>query len=574
MAQERYPLQHLLQPYTVINRHIAFLRKWERLLGKIENLKVDSLEEYDDLLARMDQIYKSSSTRILQKYLNAEDEYQPKLKQLKEELCRRVDSRFNLMQAHALSLINESDEVSDVFREKKDFEEAIETFNLLDAFHKRWKEYTHDCKDRESEITRLREVLAKRHSLILNEWKKVVSIRDYQRKLGILGKIDEEMSRLNGWYRTEYLNLDGKNKNWYAKEDERVCVELPEDTDWVAVDLRRSDSSLVPLEHLKRLPSKKEIADMEDLFAKFLDFYVKEGIITPQEKHQLRYYDTFETVATAHSLDSEDSDERLKAALINQIGEFHTLINDAKSRHDFKKNHEKLLDLSFASYFAPLDEIYSILSTGHINSDLSLATKTSGLETGIPLRLSPNIEHGDAGFIFPVTKVLSKHLFVQLNSQEGPEVHIYNKANPQKPVKIDIRDGVFIAPSDKMLKYTIKDQDYHESYESYFRKFFNHLSKNPPEWFDPARAEGWLSRHCIFYTDEQRQQLLKLLENKVFVSVINRFTNRKLDNLAFYQAPGSLAPSGYHRIYRLPGPDSEKAKDRAVTLFEWVQESE
>ncbi len=65
-----------------------------------------------------------------------------------------------------------------------------------------------------------------------------------------------------------------------------------------------------------------------------------------------------------------------------------------------------------------------------------------------------------------------------------------------------------------------------------------------------------------------------MLRNKDFVSVINRFTNKKYDNLALSPIPGKLKPSNQyvtHKFFHMPAGKKEELKSDTfnVTLFEW-----
>jgi hypothetical protein len=196
-----------------------------------------------------------------------------------------------------------------------------------------------------------------------------------------------------------------------------------------------------------------------------------------------------------------------------------------------------------------------------------------------------DIKEGDIGFIFPLTKLLHNHLFYQVSynplvkeglSESNTYLHLFPK-DPDEPLRIDIRNGIFIAPKDKMLNYNIRGHQFRESCEDYFVKFFMTMNNANSSWFDQARLKNWLSRHCVFYDNETRTELLNILRNKQFVSVVNHFTNKNYDNLALSQLPGRLKPSEFyvtHSFENMPKDDADKLKPDTfnLTLFEWEKE--
>ncbi len=551
-----------MHKYLMVDREIAFQKRWDHLVSKIEKLDPDALEEFENILSKLNRLYASSSAKVISKHFRIQDEYLPKLEQLHHELALRIDKKFMQIHKETLEIIGDPDTIKDIEKEHSLLQEATDRLRLLAGFHHRWKHRYHT--DRLGELRILRDRVARKHTTIMHKRSEHKKVATYKEKLNVLETLKQEADRVYDWYCSTYLNLDSNNRLWHGKE-------LPKGVSWIPVEFFDTPT-IAPLEPFRKIPHEKEIKEMEKLFAKFLDFYMKHDILTTDDRERISEYESFLTYSEKFSLDSEDPEDRLKAALLAQLSTFHTVMKDAKARHEKKQKHENTFELSFAAYFAPIDEIYKILLRGHISSEDSIKTQANGLEKGTVLDLFPHIHHGDIGFIFPVTKIASKHLFTQLRDKDKNELHIYNK-DPEQHVKIDIRDGVFIAPKDKTVSYILNDSRVEESYEIYFHKFFYHLKNNPHEWFDPSRTEGWLRRHCMFYTDEQRKHLLQLLESKSFVSLINRFTNRQYDNLAFHHLPGTISPTEHHKFYEFNDHENVSSISKmALTLFEWKKD--
>ncbi len=549
--------------YLMIKSHRIFHKRWEGLLRKLESIDPDSLEQHEDILRKLHALHKASSIHIMSKHHQIKDEYQPVLEKLNRSFKQKVDRKFHHLHSRISGLIGDPYKTEDIKHERQNFQEALESFRLLIAFYKRWQGYI--LNDYSQHLSDLRNALAEKHSTLLTHMTAKKKIQEYKDRLRILDLLSGEINKLYNWYCEEYLNLNGNNKNWHKKD-------LPDDVSWISVDFLDSGLPTAPLEPFRKVPSRSELEDMKKLFGKVIRFYTKNDMISSKEKSQILDYDSFLRFAEQFSLDSEDPHERLKSALLDQLGTFHRIMNDAHSRVLQKKNHEKKLQLSFVSYFAPIDEIYNILLTGKISSANSIHTKVSGIRKGIIMKLHPRVEHGDIGFIFPVTKVLTKHLFLQIRDGDEEEIHFFNKEDPEKDVEIDIRDGIFIAPKNMRVTYSLKGKKICETSEQYFKRFFYSIADNPPDWFDANRTENWLSRHCIFYDERHRRQILNLLENTDFMSVINRFTNRSLDNLAFVQVPGSLEPSEHCKFYSFEKPENKGSSVHALTLFEWKKE--
>ncbi|MFC1723651.1 hypothetical protein ACFL0V_05920 [Nanoarchaeota archaeon] len=524
-------------------------------MTEIDSLDPECLEEFEQVLKKVKQTYARSPMKLMHKYLKLEQDYENKIQNLEYLLQQRITKKFQALQVKISALMNDI-EAEDP-GEKKRFEEAAEAFKLLVGFHQRWKH----IRNFSAELNDLRIQLANKHTRLLHTLKAHKHVYDYKDKLIVLQKLGEEIDRLYDWYCTEYLNLED-NPHWHN------YTELDHGTRWMHVDFHTTDPGTAPLEHMKKIPTREEVAKMQDLFSKFLHFYTKHDLISHDEIRKIENYDSFTRMFENHTLHADDAEERFKAALLEQVGTFHTLIQDANGRHNHKLKHEQRLNLGFVSYFAPLDEIYNILSTGVIHSQHSLSTKVAGINNGIILNMFPKIEHGDAGFIFPITKIMSKHLFTQLTTEDGSELHVFHK-DPDSHIMVDIRDAIFIAPKEKLLKFQYKGYNYEETYEKYFLRFFKTLARIPPKWFDPTKLEGWLSRHCIFYDDDSRKQLLRMLDSRSFASVIDRFTNKKLDNLAFSQIHGQLTPTEHYQIYEFLEADHPNPSKYALTLFRW-----
>lgn len=569
-----YPLERLYSS--------TFQKSWDKTLDKIRLTSPGDLEEMDRHIRKLERYYEISGIKKLSTSLGTyPDEYASKIKSLRGDLCELVSTKFRKIAQQVSDLIGDPDDISDYGRQKRRFDEAIALFRMLRAFFSRWRLDTSvyrsagDRHDFRKELKDLAYSLARKRMLLMKEHTSMKKVLEYEQKTNVLDEISAEVSKLFDWYHSAYLNVDGKNPLWSGSEDDG--------NHWMVVDFLDDDFGITPLEKFRRVPSDEEMADIQRLFGRFVEFYRKHDLVELNEIGALSDYLRFKEYAANFSLYSDDAEERLKAGLMEQMLILHRVMRDAKERVSLKRNTEMMLGNSFAMYFAPVDEIYSILQRGYICSEHSIHNKYSGRHyDNLVFSTECDIKEGDIGFIFPMTKVLEDHKFYQVSynplvkqglSEANTFLHIFSK-RPAEPVRIDIRRGIFVAPKNKIVCYRVDGKLVKETCEQYFKRFFAVLANKGAEWFDPSRLQNWLSRHCVFYDDETRDELLNMLRNKYFVSIINNFTNKRYDNLALAQTPGRLKTSHNYVTRRFKQIPEEQLKQLPsdtfnVTLFEW-----
>ena len=569
-----YPLERLYNS--------TFQKSWEKTLDRIRLTSPGDLEEMDKLIRKLERYYEISGIRKLSTSLGTyPDEYATRIKSLKSDLCSCIAEKYRRMSRQVSDLVGDPDDLSDYEKQRKKFDEAIALFRMLRAFFSRWRLDTSmyrsagDRFDFKQDLKELAYRLARKRMLLMKEHASMKQVLDYRQKTKVLDEISEEVSKLFSWYHSNYLNVDGKNALWSGIENK--------DNSWMVVDFLDDDLCVAPLEKFRKVPSDAEMADIERLFNHFVDFYRRHELVELNEIGTLSDYARFKEYAANFSLYSDDADERLKAGLMEQMLILHRVLRDAKERVSLKRHTEEMFENSFAMYFAPVDEIYEILQRGKICSEHSIHHKYSGRHyDNLIFSTDCNINDGDIGFVFPMTKVLDGHKFYQISynplvkrgiSESNTILHVFSK-NPTDTVQIDIRKGIFVAPKNKIVKYRQGSKIIKETCEQYFKRFFTALAGRGADWFDSSRLQNWLSRHCIFYDDETREELLNMLRNKYFVSIINNFTNKLYDNLALAQVPGSLKPSNSyttHRFKHIPEESLKKLPSDTfnVTLFEW-----
>jgi len=569
-----YPLERLYNP--------TFHRSWEKTLDRIRLTSPGDLEEMDALIRKLERNYEISGIAKVSRSLGTyPDEYASRIRSLKSGLCDTIRSKFGSLHRQVSDLIGDTDDVSEFEDQRKRFDEAIVIFRMLRAFFSRWrldtKEYhiPGNGTDFSYELKSLAYNLAKKRMNMMREYSSMKKMSDYSSKIKVLDEVSSEVSKLFDWYRSSYLNVGGDNASWTGDGG----LEHP----WISVDLLDEDPDIAPLERFRRVPSRQELADIQRLFDRFVDFYRRHDLVGLDEIGALSDYAMFRDYAANFSLYSDDAEERLKAGLMDQMLTLHKVLRDAKERINLKEHTELMFGNSFAMYFAPIDEIYSILQDGFICSEHSIHHRVSGRHyDNLLFSLDSDIKEGDIGFIFPMTKVADGHKFYQVSynplvkeglSESNTHLHVYSH-HPGKPVKIDIRLGIFVAPKNRMVSYRVDGELVRETCEQYFTRFFRSLASTENGWFDPQRLHNWLSRHCIFYDDTTREELLNMLRNKHFVSIINNFTNMKYDNLALAQIPGRLRPTGNYVTHLFESMPEEKLKELGsdtfnLTLFEW-----
>lgn len=567
----------------------TFQKQWDKTIDKIRFTSPGELEEMDSLIKSLDRYYELSGLKKISVALGTyPDEYAHRIRSLKSDLCEVIARKFRTVEQQINRLVGDPDSIDDFEQERKRFDEAVALFRMLKAFYQRWKLQADDYRyagerfDFPQALKDLAMKLARKRMHFMHEYRSMKKVVDYRKRIGVLDEISDEVSKLYDWYLSNYLNRRGANPQWLGGEG------FPDDAPWVPVDFLDDDPGLVPLERFRNVPSAEELDDVKKLFDRFVDFYRKHDLVEISELGVLADYVRFRDYAANFSLYSEDAEERLKAGLMEQLLKLHQVLRDSTERVNMKEHTEQLLQNSFAMYFAPVDEIYRILQNGHISSEDSIHHKLSGANyDNIMFKVDADIKDGDIGFIFPLTKVVDGHRFYQVSynplvkeglSESNTDLHVFSRTH--KPLNIDIRRGVFIAPRDKLVRYTAPDGTVvRESSEQYFRRFFTALSQQGSEWFECDRLQNWLSRHCLFYDSGTRQELLNMLRNKGFVSVINRFTNKKYDNLALAQLRGELKPTEFyvtHRFENMPQEMKEVLGSDTfnLSLFEWAVKEE
>jgi hypothetical protein len=561
----------------------SFQKQWERALAKLKYISSSDLEELDQQLRKLERYYDMSGMRKMSTALGTyPDDYAYKIKSLRSDLSESIARKFRNIASQVSDLVGEPEDMTDFDKERKRFDDALVQFRMLNAFFKRWKLHTPEYRyagerfDFTYAMKELAHRLAKKRTVLMKEHTVRSKIGDYSQKTRVLEDISTEVGKLFSWYKESYLNVDGKNPGWIGSDS------LEDANDWMLVDFLDEDSGMAPLERFRRVPQKKELDDIQRLFDRFVEFYRQHELVDMNEIGTISDYAKFRDYAANFSLYSEDANERLKAGLMEQMLLLHKVLRDAKERIGLKHHTERLLESSFAMYFAPIDEMYKILQRGYISSDTSIHAAFSGNDhDSLMFHVDADIKDGDIGFIFPLSKLVSDKLFCQLAdnpsaerglSESNTRLLVFSKSH-DVPLKVDIRQGIFIAPRDKLVRYRVEGKPVRESCEDYFRRFFTVLANRNNEWFDGTKLNNWLSRHCIFYDDQSRQELLNMLRNKSFVSVINKFTNKRYDNLALSQVPGTLKPSGHYMTQRLELTQDQKELLKSdtfnLTLFEW-----
>ena len=567
----------------------TFQRGWDKTIDRIRLTSPGELEEMDKHIRKLEGLYEMSGIRKLSTALGTyPDEYASRIRSLRADLCETIGRKFRGVSKQISDLVGDHESISDFERDRKRFDEAITLFRMMRAFYKRWKLYADDYRyagERFDFSFALKEQaykLARKRMLLMGEYTSMKKVVDYRQKLGVLDEISGEVSKLSDWYRTNYLNV-GKDSSAWTGTDE------PEDSaPWMPVDFLDYDPDIAPLERFRKVPTDAELDDINKMFGRFIDFYRRHELVDVSEVGFLSDYARFQEYSANFSLYSEDAGERLKAGLMEQMLTLHKVLRDAKERVNLKRHTEKMFGNSFGMYFASIDEVYRILQQGSISSEHSVHHKYSkNRYDSIVFNVDSDIKDGDIGFIFPLTKLLDGHRFYQVSynplvkeglSESNTYLHLFGH-HPNKPLKIDIRTGVFIAPKNKVVRYTMDGKVVRETSEQYFKRFFATLANCGSDWFERDRLQNWLSRHCIFYDDTARVELLNMLRDKSFVSIINKFTNKSYDNLALAQVPGALKPSEYyvsHKFDHIPQDKKEVLGSDTfnLTLFEWERKQE
>ncbi|MBN1544451.1 hypothetical protein JW898_03235 [Candidatus Woesearchaeota archaeon] len=562
----------------------TFQRSWDKTMGRVRLTSPGELEEMDRHIRKLEGLYEMSGIRKLSTALGTyPDEYASRIRSMRADLCETIGRKFRGVSRQVSDLVGDHESVSDFEKERRRFDEALALFRMLRAFYKRWKLYADDYRyagerfDFSFALKELSYRLARKRMLLMGEYASMKKVVDYRQKLGVLDEISGEVSKLSGWYRMNYLNVGGDGSAWAGASDQEDAAR------WMPVDFLDYDPDIAPLERFRKVPTDAELGDINKMFERFVDFYRRHELVDACEVGFLSDYVRFNEYSANFSLYSEDAGERLKAGLMEQMLTLHKVARDAKERVNLKRHTERMFGNSFGMYFASIDDVYRILQQGSICSEHSVHHKYSGnRHDSIVFNVDSDIKDGDMGFIFPLTKLLDGHRFYQVSynplvkdglSESNTYLHLFGH-HPKRPLKIDIRTGVFIAPRNKVVRYTMDGRVVRESSEQYFRRFFATLANCGSDWFERSRLNNWLSRHCIFYDDTTRVELLNMLRDKSFVSIINRFTNKSYDNLALAQVPGTLKPSEYyvtHRFEHLPQEKREVLGSDTfnVTLFEW-----
>jgi hypothetical protein len=486
----------------------TFQKQWDRALERVKMLSPGDLEEMEIQIKKLERYYEMSGVRKLSTSLGTyPDEYSSKINILKSDMCEIISRRFRNMAQKISDLVGDTGELYDFEDDRRNFDEALVLFRMLRAFFRRWKldtdkyHYTGESFDYSYALKELAYKLAKKRMLLMREHSSMQKVVDYKQKIQVLDEVSSEVSKLFDWYKWNYLNIDGLNSQWSGSESDG--------SRWMIVDFIEDDLDIAPLERFRNVPTAAELRDIQKMFDRFVDFYRKNDLVEINELGALSDYALFKEYAANFSLYSDDAEERMKAGLMEQMLFLHKVLHDAKERVELKSRTEEILENSFAMYFAPVDEIYSILKQGFICSEHSVHHRYSGNQyDNLVFHIDADIKDGDIGFIFPLTKVVDEHKFYQVSynplvkealSESNTFLHVFSNHH-SKPLKIDITRGVFVAPRDKIVKYAVDGQVVKESSEQYFRRFFATLANQESDWFDPSRLQNWLSRHCSMTT--------------------------------------------------------------------------
>lgn len=535
----------------------VFEKKWGRGISKIRSLSPGDLECMDSEIKKLELLYEISGIKSTKSA--GQNDYLYTLQRLKADQADIILKKFKITIDKIDLLLGNPTKVKDAEIEAKRFDEALSQFSLLKALYHRWSLHSNKHRsvnedyDYNEQLKHVAVRLAKKRKLLMEEKLKRKQIIAYQNKTKILGEIADEMSNVSAWYERNYLNVEGKNPLW-----------SPQGAVGVPVDYIDSSDHVAPLELLKKVPSRTEIEHVQFNLRKFIDHYFKNSMIDLKELEILEDYERLLEYSASFDINSEDSEHRLKTVLFDKLLEVHRVLNDARSRSELKSVKDEEFNSSFAMYFAPVEEVYRILRRGYISSDDAVKSTESG--SGLVLDLNAEIKSGDMGFIFPVTRICKDLKFTQLSSEDSDELHLFTKDGSS--VKIDVRDGFFVAPKNRPVEYSADGKKIKETCEKYFVRFFSSLG-NSAEWFDGDRAKGWHDRHCFFYTDKERKDLLGLLKKKDFASVFSNFSRKSRDDLSLSQLPGTLSPTD--SVATVSFSEGVVTRPLTVTLFEWKQ---
>jgi len=561
-----YPLQKLYSS--------AFQKRWDRLMKRVTLISPGDLEQMEVLITKLENLYERSGMKSASRSAGSyPDEYSSKISSLWSGFCDTVSVKFHAMSRRIDDLIADPEDIVDYERDRERLDDALVHFRMLRAYYRRWRLETKkyrsigDDFDFNNAIKGIAYRLARKRMVLMREYRSMKNVNDYKMKIKALDNITGGVTKLFSWYSQEFLNIDGRNMGW-TKSDVGA-------TPWMFVDFLEDDPGLAPLERFRKIPSSAELDDIRKTVGCFVDFFRKNGLVEKGEIGVLSDYAAFKDYAANFSLYSDDCDERLKAGMLDQLLMLHKVGADARSRVRLKRSFEQEFEQGFAMYFAPVDEVYQILQDGFISSDKSIHHRYSGGNyDNLVFPIDAKVRPGDIGFVFPVTRLVENNTFFEVSDGNRKHLHVYSR-DPSTPLKIDVRKGVFIAPKEKVVHYRSGEKIVKESCEDYFKRFFAALS-GTASWFDNKRVDNWLSRHCIFYDDRSRADLLGMMRNKDFVSVINRFTNRKYDNLALVSDPGFLKPTNRHVTHKFSILPEDRRKGTGsdmfnMTLFEWVR---
>ncbi|MBW2968113.1 hypothetical protein KY362_06525 [Candidatus Woesearchaeota archaeon] len=555
----------------------TFQKQWDRTLDKIRLTSPGDLEELEKHVRKLEKLYEFSGVKKLSVSLGTyPDEYSRRINMLRSGMCDSIQRKFESMAQQIRRTLADWDRLDDYDSDRHEFDDAMVQFSLLRAFYKRWRLATPQYRSTGSSydftrnIKEIAYMLARKRTLLMNEYASRKRGIEHRQRTDALRGVSEEVGRSLDWYKLHYLNTDWNNSSWSGLETGGP---------WMKVDYLDAGNCIAPLELLRKVPSEPELQDLDRLFNKFAGFYSKHSLIDIQELGVLFNYEYLQDYAQNFSAESEDPAEQLKAGLMQQMLMLHRMVDDARKRRQFKQEKEKEYKTSFAMYFAPIDEIYGILQKGYICSEHSVHSKVNRhRHNSLLFHINADIRDGDVGFIFPLTKVLEGHIFYELSDHRdcgddtNNQLHVLNR-NTAHPVRVDIRNGVFIAPKNRIVRYSVGGQQVSETSEDYFRRFFTALAAQGSDWFDSSRLHNWLSRHCVFYDDKSRAGLLNVLRDRRFVNIMNSFTNKNFDNLSLAPVDGQLMLSDFyvqHRFDDVPEEMLPGSREVNLSLFEWV----
>ncbi len=518
-----------------------FHKKWNRCLDKLRLSSPGDLEQRDTFIKKLERYYEFSGIKHFNNSFGSQsDDYASTLRFLKDDFCDTVSEKFQLQQNKISQLLGDSDSITDFQKDKAIFEEAFSLFKVLRAFYKRWKlntgkyKYMGERFDFTSAVKDLAIKIAKKRASLMKESARIQKMLDFKKNVSVLDDLEFEVSKFFNWYQSTYAS---------------------------------KELDILPLEHFSNIPCENDILEINGLFNKFVEFYAQNDFL--ESNHGvLTSHLSLKDFSKNFSIDSEDSNIRMKAAFSKQLLILHEVVKDTKTRVALKKEAEHEIKNGFAVYFVSIDETYEIFKQGFISSNTSIQYKHSKDHyDNLIFQMGVDVKDGDMCFIFPVSKIIKNNKFYQVNdkSASGKKLLRVFSKNHETPLHIDVSEGIFIMPKNKNLSYYCGQNLVKENTKDYFERFFSSRSLET-SWVSEFGGLNWLKKHCVFYDKSSIQKLLNILQNNNFRSVVNKFT--KPDNPCFSSLKGTLKASDQYIVHVMD------KKDIKATLFEWCCESE